>query len=805
MDALIKDFRFAIRMMRKNVGFTLVAVLAFAIGIGANTAIFSVVNAALIRPLPFKDSDRLVVLWGNVMRTHLERRGTSLPDFVDWRKQSRSFDDMAAWWDANFTMYGTDEPERLHGEIISPSYLRLLGVEPGLGRAFRPEEDLSLTAQPVAMLSYGLWARRFGGDPAVIGRTINLDQRVFTIVGVLPPDFRGLSDNAEIWIPTSAIPGLKDSLGDRGSRGFPALAKLKPGVSIRQAQAEMDTVAKALEGAYPLTNEKRGVEIATLSSETFGDIRPALLVIMAAVGFVLLIGCANVANFLLAKAEARQREIAVRTALGASRARLLQQLVTESVVLSLTGAAAGVLLAMWGVQVLTNASPVTLPSFVKPHMDLTVALFTLGISLATGVIVGLAPALHANAGRLYEALKEASGRSSDGSARQRVRGALVIGQVALVLVLLVGAGLLIRSFQRLSRLDPGFKPDHLLSLRIGLPGDRSEAQVIASSRLIIERVKSLPGVQSVALGSDMPLSGIESAIFYTAEGQPPVTVQNVPRAYIHRATPGFFSTLGIPFVRGRDFLPNETDGVVIVSENVVKRFWPGQDAIGHRIKGGRADSKNPWLTIVGVVAETKYRGLPNNPTGDPDLFFPFASRSRSVLLVRTIDDPSSVAGALRAELRSLDKSMTIFDITPMMESVATQMARSRFTSWLTGVFSAVALLLAAIGIYGVMAYSVSRRTREIGIRIALGASKTDVLGVVIGRGMALVGIGIGIGLAAAFAVTRSLESLLFGVTTTDPVTFAGVTLLLTAVALLAMYLPARRAASTDPIEALRYE
>jgi putative ABC transport system permease protein len=806
MDALINDVRFALRMMRKNVMFTIISVLAFAIGIGANTAIFSVVNATLLRPLPFNDPDRLVLLWGNVLRTKLERRGASLPDYVDWRKQSRSFDDMAAWWDPTFTMYGGEEPERIKGEVVAPSYLSLLGVQPALGRAFRSEEELDFSAPPVALLSYGLWVRRFGGESSIVGKSINLDQKQYTVIGVLPAGFRGLSDAAEIWVPLAGGQGVKDEIGERGDRWFPVLAKLKRGVSLRQAQAEVDTVAKSLERAYPATNEKRGVEIATLNAETFGDIRPALLVIMAAVGFVLLIACANVANFLLAKAEARQREIAVRAALGASRGRLLQQVITESILLSLIGAAVGAVIAVWGVTALTTASPITLPTFVKPHIDLTVALFTLVVSVVTGAIVGLAPALHASRTGLHDALKQATGRSSDGVSGQRFRGALVIAQVALVLVLLTGAGLLIRSFRELARLDPGFIPDHLLSLRIGMPRPTTDQQTATSARMIADRVRSLPGVKSVALGSDIPLSGDGGAILFTAEGQPPVTAQNVPRAYTHRVTPGFFATLGIPMLRGRDFLPNDAQGVVVVAESVGKRFWPGQDPIGHRIKPGRSDSKNPWLTIVGVVAEVKYRGLPANPTADPDLYFPFAERSRNfALFVRTAGTPSSLSGALRGDLHSLDKTMTIFDVTPMLERVATQMARSRFTSWLTGIFSVVALLLAAIGIYGVTAHSVNRRTREIGIRMALGASKSDVLGAVIWRGMLLVGAGIAIGLVAAFGLTRLIEKLLFGVTTTDPLTFAAVTAVLAGVALLATYVPARRAAGTDPIEALRYE
>lgn len=805
MESLWQDLRYSVRVLRQNPLFTAVAVVALALGIGANTAIFSVVNATLIRPLPFKDPGRLVMLWGNVMRAHLERRGTSLPDFLDWRAQSRSFEGMAVWWDQVLTVFGSDEPERVNGEYVSAGYFDLLGVRPVLGRSFRAGEDVQPGAAPVAVLGYGFWARHFGADPAVIGGSIKLNQRTYTIVGVMPVAFKGLSDAAEVWMPVSAHPGVKELLAGRGDRGPEVIARLKRGVSSQQAQAEMDSVCKALERAYPVTNEKRGVEIASLAAETFGDIRPALLVIMAAVGFVLLIACANVANLLLAKTTARQREMAVRAAIGASRGRLFRQLITESLVLAVAGAVLGGLVSVWGVAALMAFSPVTFPSFVRPRIDLAVALFTLGLSLATGVAVGLAPAIRASGGRLHDGLKDASGWASSGIGRRRFTGALVAADVALVLVLLIGAGLLIRAFQRLSRVDPGFRPDHLLSLRVSLPVPEGQASPDpAGARVAAERVAALPGVQQVALGSDIPLSGDASAIFYTAEGQPPVTAQNIPRAYVHEVTPGFFAALGIPILRGRDFRGGE-QGVVVVSENVVRRFWPDSDPIGRRIKAGRPTSKEPWSTIVGVVGEVKYRGLPDNPTADPDLYAPFEGSTRFTLFARTAGDPASLAGALRAELRAINRSTVVFDAAPMLERVAGQLARSRFASWITGILSGVALLLAVVGIYGVMAQMVAHRTREIGIRMALGASGADVLRMVLRRGILLAAMGAGAGLALALILTPWLRSLLFGVTATDPLTYIGVTSLLVAVALAAMYIPARRASRTDPIQALRYQ
>jgi predicted permease len=805
MDTLLRDLRFATRMLAKNPSFAAISILALALGIGANTAIFSVVNAVLIRPLPFEDADRLVLLWGNVRRQAVERRGASFADYLDWREQSKSYESMAAYWDATFTDYTGDEPERLNGETVASAYFPLLGVAPIAGHAFTASDDQPGAPQ-TALIGHGLWMRRFGGSADAVGKSLRIDRATVTVIGILPEGFRGLTDRAELWMSTGSQVNAEGQR-DRGSRWFAAVARLKPGVSIQQAQAEIAGIASGLERAYPATNEKRSVELAWLNREILGDLRLALLVILGAVGLVLLIACANVANLLLAQAERRQKEVSIRLALGASRARLVRQLVTEAVLLSLIGGALGVVFAWWGVDALLAASPVQFPSFAKVRIDLTVAMFAVLASLLTGLLLGVAPAFHAGAGKLYDTLKEASGRSSAGTGRQRFRSALVVAEVALSVVLLIGAGLLIRSFRHVLGVDPGFNPEHLLAMRIGLPRvDQANPAASVTARAILERMASLPSVQSVSIGTDIPLAGDGNATFYSAKGQPPVTAQNRPRAYVHRTAPGFFATLGIALVRGRDFLPTETEGVAIVSENVARRFWPGGDPIGQSIKTGPAESDSPWLTIVGVVAETKYRALPRNPTSDPDLFFPFNRPPRQfAVFLRTAGDPSGLAAAVRNELKQLDRTAVVYNLATLTERAGEQTAQARFTSWLMGIFSAAALLLAVIGIYGVMSYAVTRRTQEIGVRMALGASVGDVLGMVVRQGLAMILVGLAIGLALAVGLTGLISTMLFGVSATDPATYAAVSGVLVVVAVAATYLPARRATRIDPTSALRYE
>jgi ABC-type antimicrobial peptide transport system permease subunit len=828
MDTLLADLRFALRSLRKTPGFTLAALLTLALGIGANTAIFSLVNGALLRSLPYARPESLVLLWGNVQRTAVERRGASFPDYIDWRDQSHSFVGMAAYWSGMATLVEGDQPERVHSEVVSASYFPLLGVEPALGRLFREGEDAT-GAPLVAMLSDTLWTRRFGRDPTIIGKVVRLSGRPFTIVGVLPPGFKGLSDNVEVW-QTPAIEDA-DYFKERGSRGMPVLARLKADVSVAQAQADLTLVAKNLERAYPQTNEKRSVEVAPLTSEMLGDIQPALLAALAAVGLVLLIACANVASLLLARAESRSHEMAIRTALGASRRRIYRQLATESLLLTLTAAGCGLLLAHWITGLLLAVSPIRLPSFVDASLDGRVLLVTLLVAITIGVLLGFAPAWQIAGGGVQDVLKESSTRTTGG--RHRFRHLIVIGEIALAVMLLAGAGLLIRSLLAIAAIDPGFRTDSLLTLRVGLPelppapasqpsggaagpaaGPGASTPVEAESTnlaalAVLDRVRRLPGVFNAGAGSDIPLGGEGNAMFYTAQGQPPTTAVNVPRAYRHRVTPGFIETLGLKRIAGQDFVDADMQANsrrVIVSEAVVQRFWPGERGIGKQLKVGRADSESPWLTIAGVVGESKYRGLQDNWTPDPDIYFPFVPRVRNfALLIQTTVPPDSLIGAVRQAVRSVEPAATVSNVSSMEGRLREQMARPRFVSWLVGAFAGLALLLAAIGIYGVLAQTVARRTPEIGLRMALGATRGDILRLVLGQGLWLIGLGLVAGIAGALALMRMIQTLLFGVSHTDPLTFGGVAVLLVLVALLATWLPAQRATRVDPLVALRHD
>jgi putative ABC transport system permease protein len=808
IETLRQDLRYAARTLLKSPGFTIVAVLTLAVGIGANTSIFSVVDAVILRPLPYPEPARLVELWGNVKRAKVERRGASFPDYKDWRAQSTSFEAMAAFDTGTATLIGIGEPERITGEYVSQPYFDLLGVRPALGRTFRPEEDEVPQRDAVAILSDALWKRRFGADPAIIGKPVQLDTHVFTIIGVMPPWFRGVTDQAEAWIPFM-MSGSQQDMAERGNRGFVALARLKRGVTHAQAQTEFDAISKRLEKAWPATNEGRAVEVAPLDQELFGDIRQPLVVLLCAVGFVLLIACTNVANLLLARAEARHREIALRIALGAGRGRVLSQLTTESCLLASISAALGLLIANWGIRALMAGSPVNFPSYIRPGMDLRVAAFTVLITAAVGLLLGLAPAAQVRPGNLHDAFKQSSNQSSGTRGAQSFRGVLVVAEVAFAALLLIGAGLMIRSVRELAAIRPGYDTEHVLTLRLNLPrlAASTDANAAVTAREVLRRVAAVPSVEAVAGGTDTPLDGA-SAFFYTAEGQAPLNAQNYPRAYAHRVTPEFFKTLRIPFTAGRTFTETElnpSSNVVVVSEAVVKRFWPDQDPIGKRIKAGGFKSSSPWLTIVGVVNEMKYCALPNNPTSDPDVFFPFTERRGFALLVRTPLDPASLAPAVRKVVRDSEPGAVIYNVTTMTELASRETARSRFTGWLMGIFATSALALAMIGIYGVMSYAVTRRTQEIGIRMALGAARSEVLGLVVRNGMRLIGIGLAIGIGAAFVLTSLIASLLYGVKPTDPLAFAAAAAALALVALVACLVPASRATRIAPASALRNE
>ena len=810
IESVFHDALYAVRSLRKSPGFAAVAILTLALGIGANTAIFSVVDAVLVRSLPYPDSDRLVELWGNVKRAQVERRGTSILDYMDW-KQNQSFDSLALYTAGSLTLTGFDEPERISGEFVAREYFSLLGVAPQIGRTFRAEEDSVPQRDALVILSDALWKRRFGGDPNVLGRSMQLNGRAYSIVGVMPPEFRGVDDAAELWVPLmmGLSPGDLQP-GTRGDRGPAVLGRLKAGVTLAAAQSEMTAICKRLEAAYPLTNEARGVELSPLKTEIFGNLNKPLMILLAAVAVVLIIACTNVANLLLARSEARQREIAVRIALGAGRARVVRQLLTESLVMTLAGAALGLFLAYGGVRALMTASPVQFPGYIHPAMNWSVALFTTAISCAAAIVMGLAPAAQVRFSTLAAAFKAASSHAAGTRSGSRFRSALVIGEVALAMLLLVGAGLLIRSLGRLIALDPGYDASQVLTLRVTLPrlAPGAKADTTVTARELVRQVEHIPSVQAVALGSDIPLYG-GSAIFYGAEGQPSVTAQNRPRAYVHRVTPAFFSAFRMRFVAGRPFNEQEMkDGsnVVIVTDNLTKRFWPGQNPIGKRIKPGSVESQNPWLTIVGVVSEMKYRGLPNNPTADPDVFFPFSERQRQfALVVRTSLKPASIAGSVRSTLHDADKGLVIYQVSSMDEYMAGATANSRFTGWMMGIFAGSAMLLAVIGIYGVMSYAVERRRQEIGVRVALGAARSDLLGMIVKQGMILTAAGLSLGVIAAFSLTHLLGTLLYGVKSSDEISFAAAALIMLAVAFLACLIPASRAARTDAAVALRNE
>lgn len=815
LESLFRDLRYALRTLVADPGFSLVVTLTLALGIGATAAVFSVFDAAVLRPLPYSDPERLVILHGNVQRETIERRGTSLADYADWRDQSRSFEAMALFTQTSRTLHAAEGPERVFGEFVAEPYFRLLGVAPKVGRTFLPEEDQVPQRDAVAVLSAGLWQRVFDGDPEVVGRSVRLDDRSYTVVGVAPEGFRGVSDQADFWLPLHMV-GPPRFFASRGSRGPSVLAKLNPGVPLAQAQAEMDEICLRLEQAYPETNEGRGVELSPLSAELFGDARTPLTILLAAVGLVLLIACSNVANLLLVRAETRRHEVAVRTALGAGRGRVLGQMAAESLLLAAAGMACGLLFAVAGVRALVAFSPVTLPSFVAPTVDWRVVLFAAALTLGAVLFVGLAPAFQMRSVQPFEAFKQTARTGTGGRSGRGLRDFVVAGQVAVAMLLLVGAGLLMRSLDQLARLDLGYDPSNTLTMRVSLPspapppdesGESSNpAESSSSVRELLRAVAAVPGVNQVAAATDTPLSS-SAAVFYTAEGQTSTNAQTRPRAYYHRVTPEFFEALAIPFLAGTTFTAEQADqgaSVAVVSENLAQRFWPGQSALGKRIKFGGQDSDSEWLAIVGVVNEMKYRGVPDNSTDDPDVFLPFSGDHRNFAVVaQTSIDPASATGALRSALRRADPRLTVYAASTLRSRTAHRTSGRRFVGWLMGVFAASALVLAMIGIYGLLSYSISRRTREISVRMALGARRSDVLRMVARGSFSWIGAGLLVGGAAALVGTRFLDALLYGVAPHDPLTFAGAAAVLALVASSGALAPALRASRVAPAAALR--
>ena len=804
MDSLLQDLRYAVRSLLRRPGFAAVVVLTLALGIGANTAIFSVVNAVLLRPLPYADPERLVMVWGRY--ADFGRTSTSLPDFVDWKAGATSFAQMAARHNAVFNLTGDGEPEQLTADRVTANFFPTLGVRPQLGRAFLPEEEKVGGDDDVVVLSHGLWQRRFGGDPRIVGREVTLSGRPFTVIGVAPRDFRFLRD-VDLWAPARM-----DTVGQRRAEYLTVFGRLKPGVTVQQAGAELAGVLKRLAEQYPETNATLQSEVVAMKDDLVGDVRPALLVFSGAVGLVLLIACANVANLLLARAAAREREVAVRVALGAGSGRLVRQLLTESVVLSVIGGAAGLVLASLAVSALRASGTEILPRLGEVRVDVAVALFALLLAVVTGLLFGLAPALRVGGGgggALHAALREGA-RGAAGGAVTRLRNALVLGEVAVAVVLLVGAGLLIRSFDKLNRVDPGFNPRGVLTYGVILPRARygNLEEVPAVYERLLERTRQIPGVRHAAVSTTLPMEGTGYWSF-AIEGRQSVTGGPGQDLQPFDVSPDYFRTLGVPLRSGRLIEPSDAPGaprVAVVNEELVKRYFGGKDPVGARLTyGDPTDTAAVWWTVVGVVGTVAQEGLKAKPYAQ--MYRPIAQAPARGLWVsmRTAGDPLAAATAARAALKAVDAELPLNDMQTMEQRVADSLAQPRVSVTLLTVFAAVALALAAVGIYGVVSYAVTQRTREIGIRMALGAKQGDVLRLVVRQGMLPAVAGVALGLAGALAATRAMASLLYGVGAADPLTFAVVALFLATVALVATYVPARRATRVAPTEALRYE
>ena len=805
-DAM-QDIRYALRMFAKNPAFTAIAVLALALGIGANSAIFSVVDAVLLRPLPFKNPERLVMIWENATHLGFPKNTPSPANFLDWRQQSTVFDGMAAFVERSFNLTGVGEPERLDGRRVSANLFDLLGTRAIVGRTFVPQEDTPGTK--VAVLNEALWKRRFGGNPDIVGKAITLNGESYTVIGVVRstmrlPAFGKWRD--QVWVPLAFA---SEEAASRGDHFLDVIARIKPGITLRQAQAEMETIMARLAQQYPRYNTRIGAVVRPLHEEIVGDIKPALLVLLGAVVFVLLIACANVANLLLARAAVRQKEIALRLAVGADRARLTKQLLVESVMLSLLGAIVGLGFACAGLNVLTHFIPPEVMHDEAIAINARVLVFTLAMATITGLIFGLAPAMQASHFNLNDTLKEGGRDSGAGVHGKRVRSALVIAEVAVSFILLIGAGLLINSFMHLRNLDPGFRADHLLALNVDLSEVKyPDAQrQIAFFDEVVRHVRALPGVQSAAAAGNLPFTYNGDSMGIAVEGIPDPPPDQWPDVIYRTIGPGYFTTMGIPFVRGRDFTDQDTLDTtlgVVISEKTAKHYWPNQDPIGKRLKPGASTSQSPWRTVVGVVKDVRQNDFIAEPKMQMYLsFHQVHSPIANALVVRTSGDPLSLATSVRNAIWSIDKDQPVSNIDSMEHIVAGAVARQRFSMLLLAIFAGLALVLAAVGIYGVMSYSVAQQTREIGVRIALGAKRSDVLVMTVKNGLKFAAVGVLFGLVAAFVMTRVLTSLLFGVGATDPVTFMIVALVLITVATLASYIPALRATRVDPMIALR--
>jgi putative ABC transport system permease protein len=812
-ETLAQDIRYGLRMLAKHKAFTSIAVITLALGIGANTAIFSVVNELLLRPLPFRDADRIVMLW-EVTPEGRHQNTTSRANFRRWREQNTSYQYVAAFTDQRVNLTGDGEPEELSMQFATPEFFKVLGVDPILGRTFLPEDD-GAGKPPVAVLSYALWQRRFGGQPSVIGQEMTLSGFKFSIIGVMPANFQfhikqrsGTGRAAELW---SILPMPIGAGANERGRFLSAVGRLKDGVTVEHAGAELRTIEARLSDEVPQFNKNYSAEVLPLREQFFGNVRRPLWLMLGAVGFVLLIACANVANLLLSLATSREKEIAVRAALGARRGRIVRQLLTESLLLALLGSTLGLGFAWLGIKALMLISPKDLVSFQSVSLNMTVLLWTLAVSILTGIIFGLAPALHISRLNLNDSLKE-GGKSESGQASgsRRLRSALVVSEIALAVVLLASAGLLIRSFIRLQQVDRGFNTDNILTMVIRLPEAkyREDPQLVAFFAQALEKIRNLPTVRSTGMVNHLPLyGGLGSNTGFKILGRPEPPPGQGPSTDVRVVDAGYFATMGIPLLRGRNFSDmeqREPRHVILINEALARQHFPDEDPIGCQLDVMMFEKPTP-AEVIGVVGNVRYDSLVDE--SPPAVYFPHPDLAYSfmTLVIRTDGEPSAIAPAVQREIRTLDPNQPVSDVRTMNQVMSEWVSRSRFNTLLLGLFAGLATLLSAVGIFGVMNYSVALRTRELGLRLAVGAQPRQVLLLVLKQGLLLTIFGVVVGLAAAFALTRLLSGLLFGVEAVDLTTFTTISVLLVLVSLLACYLPARRAMRIDPLSALRYE
>jgi putative ABC transport system permease protein len=803
LDNLWRDVKYSVRVLLKSYAFTIVVVLTLALGIGANTAIFSFANGILLRPLPYPESDRLVVLNETALKRGIDSMSVSFPNYLDWREQNKVFEGIGVYWGTNrFSLIGAGEPVELRGSRISHGLFEVLRVAPQLGRTIsadedRPEEDA------VVILGHNLWQRSFGGDPNIVGRKIMISNLPRTVIGVMPPGFR-FPEVSDLWVPLALTP----QLFTRNDHGLSAIGRLKDGVSITEAQAEMNTIAARVEQENPVTNEGLGVTVTSLHQNLSADYREGLLILLGVVGFVLLVACVNVANLMLGRATARQKEFALRAALGAGRWQIMRQLFIESLLLAIIGGALGYALSVWALQLLLGAIPFQLPFWMYFGLDLRVLGFTIAITLLTALIFGAIPALHTSRLDLNDTLKE-GGRGMIG-VQGYSRNLLVVTEIALSLVLLVGAGLMIQSFLRLQRVDVGLDAKNVLTMSLQLPQTkyREADQRTAFFKKLLERIQSLPGVQGASTTATLPLSGGGWGRSVTVEGYPVLSVGQAPMIQHTVVTPGYFRVMGIRMLSGRDFTDadnKDAPKVTIVDERFAREYWPNDNPIGKRIRFGPPEDNEPWHTIIGVVGAVRHQRMQEDTRKSVYLPHQQIPVNGSRLVTRTSTEPKDLVSAIRREITQLDSDLPVSTVATMEEVIAESIWQPRLYATLFGVFAGGALILALIGIYGVMAFLVQTRTHEIGVRMALGATARDVFKLIVGRGMKLTAIGVLLGIGGAVALTRLMHGLLFNTSATDPMTFLLLSLMLALAAFFACYIPARRASKVDPLVALRYE